>query len=181
MKKLPGFLLVLLLAFCGSAHAAIITVDFAFDDLAEGDFSFDDSLNGNVLGWGDLVSFNLTINPPGSSSYDLDFVLSPGGSVYDQFQFDSSMDAFLTRVVGGYPMILSHIKADASAGFFIRPGIYGVDQVISEFPYGVAWDMPWRDLTISRRASEPVPVPAPLLLLIAGLMALVVSKRKSAN
>jgi hypothetical protein len=87
-----GWLLILVNS---SSYAIPVQVDFSFDlsgaPAASGSFTYDNSLQGGIVSYGDLSAFNLTLP---TASFDLTFVTS-GPFAFNYMAFDTNSAAFL--------------------------------------------------------------------------------------
>lgn len=164
-------LLFLLAASC--ANASVINVEFSFDSIAAGNFSYDSSLDGSVISYSDLNSFELNFSGLTNSSYDLAFVLSGNSSIFNLFQFDSSVDAFLSQNINGFYTTFADIKNSFTEGFFIRDDA----NIIRDYAGG--GDQFYQTFTLSR--STAIPEPPVLALLLLGLSGLAVARKRAAN
>jgi PEP-CTERM motif len=170
---------LLLLGRPAASAAAPIRIDFAFTNgastLAEGSFVFDSVLDGSVLAYEDLSSFEIvTLGVP----YDLAFVNSGNFTEFRYFAFDSSVDAFEVKDISGFPHILSAIKTGFGIGFFISD-FPNQARVVTEYSTGQA-NVEWTGLEIRRTSF--VPEPATLLLFaVGGAAALRRSRRRATH
>lgn len=175
MKKLLASVLLLGASF--AAQASPINVSFAFTGVATGSFTYDSSLDGTVIDYSKLDSFNLTFQGVTTSSYDLAFLNSGNFSGWKFLNFDSAVDAFVSTTIGGFPTTVAAIKNSFSEGFFARDDM----KILRDYAGG--GDRAYQSLQVSvDRSSVPndVPVPATPLLSGIGLLALAYARRRKA-
>lgn len=156
--------------------AATTIVDFAFVNggsaLATGSFSFDSSLGG-PLTYSNLNAFTLALP---NETYDLAFVNSGGFSQYYYFGYDTTLGAFQTATVGGFPQILSAIKTGFTDGFFVRndPGGTILRNYNPE-----SGNVSFTNVTVSSRTiGAAVPEPATWAMMLFGFAAVGFSMRR---
>jgi len=146
-----------------SAHAALVQVNFAFDNIAQGSFEYDAELDGGLIFFADLSSFSLQFAGLTNSLYDLAFV-NAGNSQFRHLQWDSWTDSFVTVDISGFPTTLAEIKVNGTAGFFVRDDL----KVIRDYAGG--GDQFYRELSIRvERNQVPEPSAIALLLVAAGI------------
>ncbi len=170
MKKI-----LLTLAFMVAAvgaKAAPVTVNFSFDSIASGSFSYDSSLDGGVIGYGDLDTFLLTFSGLNNGTYDLAFVTSGNATIWNYLQFNSATDSFLMANLGGFPTTLAHINNNWT-GFFIRDDV----KLVADYSNGQSQSQYYSNLLISVDRTA-VPEPAVLALLGLGLFGIAAARRR---
>lgn len=169
MKRSTLLFMTLLLYFSATeVHATPIIVDFSFDSIASGFFSYDSGLDGGVLSYEDLDSFELNFSGLTNSSYDLAFVLSGNSTTFHFFEFDSSIDAFVSQTINGFPTILADIKKGFGEGFFVRDDL----QVIRNYAGG-GEQFSYQTLSLSVDRTAVVPEPSTIVFLGMGMLGMV--------
>lgn len=141
MKKLFCMLGFLFLSL--STNAALITVDFtimgdpyAGNTVATGSFSYDSGLDGGLIGYSDLSSFQINLpGPYGLASpyvYNLSDVnaLSLGNTTY--FNFDTAIDEFIiSNALSDYQVHVifsaGNLAPGNFTGFWISSSLYSGD------------------------------------------------------
>ncbi|MBL4711872.1 MAG: PEP-CTERM sorting domain-containing protein [Gammaproteobacteria bacterium] len=161
---------IVLLASSFSVYATPVTVDFSFDAIAIGSFTYDSSLDGGVIGYSDLDSFSLTFSGPTSSVYDLAFINSGNDTVHRYLGFDSSVDMFAIQSIAGYPTTMSDIKNGYSQGFFARDDV----KIVRDYVGG--GNQYYNQLSVS--VDRAVPEPTTLALLALGLVSFGFANKK---
>ena len=181
MRAMVGAALAAGLALAAApAMAATTVVDFNFlegaNSLASGEFTYDSAKTGTI-GWDDLDSFSITALGVG---YDLAFVNSGGFSDFRYLGWDTAGLHFVSATIDGFPEIMSAIKADFGAGFFIRQD--DAFHIVTEYSTS-NFDNPYDtlNLDVTTRGGGGVPEPASWALLIAGFGGLgaVMRRRRS--
>ncbi len=157
--------------FVGSVNASTITANFSFDNIASGSFSYDASLDGTLIDYTELNSFQLDFSGLTNTSYDLAFVLS-GNSAWHFFEFDSSIDSFLSQNISGFPTTLADIKNSFDQGFFVRDDLQIIRDYVGDS------DQFYQNLSISVDRSASVPEPSAIALFGLGLAGLGFSRKK---
>src|SRR5690606_14330866 len=129
--------------------------------LASGTFTFDESLDGGVLGYAHLTSFEINVR---GVDYDLDYVLSGGPWVSHHFQFNTATDNFVSAG-GFFPYYFAAVTA--GSGFQVNDS---TDPTVREFSVlNNITPSTYSQVEIDR---FPVPEPASLALLAAGAVCL---------
>lgn len=155
-----------------TAQAAPVAYDFSFDSIASGSFAYDPSLDGGVVGFGDLAAFRLQFAGVTNSLYDLSFLQSGNDSAYRAFAFDTVSKTMLTQDLYGFPSELSDIKNGFGQGFFVRNDM----RLIKDYAGG--GEQFYTSLAITAQPSA-VPEPATFALLGLGFVgALTMSRRR---
>jgi len=169
MKKFLAGLAFLVAAF--GAQATPVNVNFSFDSIATGSFSYDSSLDGTTIGYNNLDSFVLTFAGLTTSVYDLAFVNAGNSSAWHFFQFNSATDSFLSQNIAGFPTTLADIKNTFNQGFFVRDDA----KIIRDYAGG--GDQNYANLSISVDRNA-VPEPATLAILSLGLFGIAAARRR---
>jgi hypothetical protein len=153
----------------GGARADV-TVSFDFSTgptvVAAGQFSFDETLDGTILGYSDLSSFDFTI--VGGSTYDLAFLNSGSFSGYYHFQFDSASDTLIPTVILGFPTLFAAIKADFESGFFV--GTPDENPAVADYVPTPERTEIYTSMSLTRQTAA---IPEPSSVALTGLTALV--------
>jgi hypothetical protein len=158
-----------LVATAGHVRAGLVLIDFNFRDssdivVASGSFQFDEALDGTVLGFGNLSSFQFSVPSPGSGTiYDLAFLKSGSFSPLYGMAFDTSTDSFQTVNMFGIPVVMSAVKANFNSGFFARFGDSSSLPGVRDYIQGDG--IPYTSLTVERSSVAAVPEPSSLALL----------------
>ncbi len=153
-------------AVAAPASAGTVLVNFDFlsggSSAASGNFTYDSAKTG-VIGWSDLLSYQITF--PGANSYDLAFVNSGGDSVYDYLGFDTATHSFVTADIAGFPQIMSDIKDSFNGGFFLRDD--AAYRVGNDYGPGSHGQFSFDTLNVSVSGGA-VPEPAEWALMLSG-------------
>lgn len=170
--------------YATTAGAVPVTVDFSVPTSTPtvGSFTFDSSLEGSVIGYGDLDAFSITLWTGGS--YDLTFVTTGTFAVHE-FAFDTALDAFVDPdpQVG----LITAVRSDFSAGFFVS----ALDEICSVSLFGpCVADYPgavaegggvFNDIAVERVSGISVAAPMTLTLVAIGALACMRFQRRTSR
>ena len=171
-KKLLAVLATGLFTFglSTASIAASITVDFSYDTIAIGQFTFDDTLDDAVaIGYESFESFTLNIplaDNGNGTSYDLQWIKDNLASfTYFELSYNSQYERF-NGVIGA-------VTGTGIPGFYMsNAAVWDYTTAINPY-FGV----PYADLTITENYSS-VPEAATMLLFGTGLVGLIGIRRK---